>query len=1336
MILASVTYAQTGKLFNTDKRLSSDFVSDIYQDHDGFLWISTRNGLNRYDGYNFKIFKKGNAGCDGMKSNYINTVMQSRDKILYIGSHKGLQTYSNDRFQDVKLINTAGEEVISFVSCFAERKDGTMLVGTSGNGLFVMTGKDEAHTFKPLGELTGIKKVFESSDNTLWVLSENQGVIAMKGNKKTHYFNGEDMKSSALAICEDKRGNIYIGTYSHGLYVKTKNGNEFKHLDATGDLLIQALYTCQNGDILLGLDGNGMAILGPNNNITWNPYYSHEINLHKAKVNAIIEDNSGNIWFGMLQKGVFMQSEKPVVFGYNGFKLGNRNLIGDYCVSSTLIDSRGRSWIGTDMDGVYLLDNNHNLVTHITDMPKTIIAMAEDKDGRIWTGAYVNGLGYIDPDTYIYNKVELNVAQRPHIFDIKLDSHGNLWIATMGDGLIKYNPSTGNTRQYKADKKATSNRKVNSLVNAYINQLALSKDMQKLYVATTMGLCCLDIARDSWLTTFKENVLHFGKNIRTIKETNGKYLWYGTDNGLIKRDIATGKTVSLTRNDGLPGNGIASITKDKANNIWVATDHGLCLMNENTNEVKSCFYVEDGLQSNEFSDNAASLGGDGSILLGGTGGITWFDPKNIKIGKWQAKVQLTNLIVNGIAIVPGYKSGIYTTTDKPVMASDVFELAYDDNTFSIQLSTLTYDAPEHIAYSYSINNEDWTTLPTGQNEINFSHLPPGIYKFKIKAEKNDLESEIKEFSIKIHSPWYHSTLAYLIYLAFIVFIIYQYIQYYKRKEHDKRLIQKHKHAEDMNEAKIRFFMNISHEIRTPMTLIMAPLMSLLKEDHDPKRTGAYLTIKRNAERILHLISQMMDLRKIEKGMMRMRMRETDIIGFVNDICNMFKYQAKAKMIDFNFIHDDDKLPVWIDLSNFDKVLVNLLSNAFKYTPIKGQIDIIVYHDDKNVTIEVCDNGEGIPNDRLDKIFERFYQSENHTNSRHMGTGIGLDLTYQLVQMHHGSITAKNNENGKGSTFTVVIPLGNSHLSPDEIINTEVNETEQNQVVDILKEAYDFQEETEKELGGAKEIQRATTKRNKPLITIVEDDMEIRQYLMQELKDIFKVTAYENGQEALAGILKEIPDIVLSDVMMPLMDGNTLCTKLKQNIRTNMIPMVLLTAKSSDEEILEGLEVGADAYIVKPFNIDIMRRTLLNLVASRNMMRNKMEGMETQEKNVENVEMKTADSKLMEKVMKIINANMNNADMSIDSIAQEAGLSRVHFYRKMKTLTNQSPHNFLRNIRMKQAARLFDEGHQNVNEVMYAVGYNNASSFSLSFKALYGMSPKEYVKKIRNDDEKK
>lgn len=1320
--LPLAVHAQIGRLFNTDKQLSSSSALHIYQDYDGFIWVSTRNGLNRYDGYNFKVFRKGENGCDGMKSNYITTVLQRRDKVLFVGNQRGVQTYYNDRFHNFNLIGLNGETVISFVSCLAELKDGTVLIGTSNNGIYKVTNTEQAHRFEALKELQGAKKLYEDSRQRLWIVSEKNGVLSYQNGKKTIWIEEEGLGSVIIDICEDKAGNIYLSTYDKGVWVKDVGSNKFALVPSTEGMNVSALYTCKNGNILIGLDGAGVAIMNPKTRqLTMNPYYSHEVDLRHANVNAFVEDKAGNIWFSMLQKGVFMQPEKPLGFGYTGYKLGNTNQIGECCVTSTMIDNKGNSWVGTDKDGLYVLDRNHNRIRHF-DTPSTVLALVEDPRGGVWVGSYIKGLYYISSDMSSIVPVKVGNFNQLSIFDLVVDRNSNLWIATMGQGLIRYNTITKNIEHFTATEESASNRKKNLLANNYISQMDISADNTKLYLATTMGLCCYDIKKKSWTSTFGENALLYGINIRSVFQSDPNTLWFGTDDGLYKRDMQTQALTRLSYEDGLPDNGIASIMSDNDGQLWVATVHGLCEMNAKTCHVNNCFYVDDGLQSNEFSDGAVAMGPTGQILLGGVSGITWFYPKNIKMQTWKANVQITNLVVNGKDVTSGDESGIYTITDKPVFQSDRFTLCYDDNTFSIQLSTLTYDSPEHITYSYSVNHDEWTTLHPGQNEINFSLMPPGTYKFRVKAIKNNQESKIKEFTIVVRSPWYCSSIAFVVYFAIIAACVYLYIKQRKQKEQDRLMLQEHKHAEELNEAKIKFFMNISHEIRTPMTLIVAPLMTLLKEDKDPRRTGAYITIKRNAERILHLINQMMDLRKIEKGMMKMRMRETDIIGFVEDICHMFEYQSKAKSIKFSFVHEDEHLPVWIDLANFDKVVVNLLSNAFKYTATGGEVAVTVSHDSKNMVLAVRDNGEGIPKDKVDKIFERFYQSDTKTNERHLGTGIGLDLTNSLVLLHHGSITAKNNEEGGGATFTVTIPLGSAHLRDEEKMEITENNRNEDTMSKLLEESYDTVEEHD-----TTDQQAIMPKGKRQSLVVVEDDIEIQKYLVDELSPYFKVSAYGNGQEALVGILKDVPDLVISDVTMPVMDGTTLSTKLRNNINTNTVPVVLLTAKSSDEDKLAGLETGADAYIVKPFNIDILKRTILNLINSRNMMRNKLSGNESQEDKVENLDIQTADSKLMERVMKVVNSNLGNADLNVDFIAREVGLSRVHFYRKMKTLTNQSPHSFIRNIRMKQAARLFDAGHQNINDVMYAVGFSNTSSFSSAFKAVYGVSPRDYIK---------
>lgn len=542
----------------------------------------------------------------------------------------------------------------------------------------------------------------------------------------------------------------------------------------------------------------------------------------------------------------------------------------------------------------------------------------------------------------------------------------------------------------------------------------------------------------------------------------------------------------------------------------------------------------------------------------------------------------------------------------------------------------------------------------------------------------------------------------------------------------------------MGEAKIKFFMNISHEIRTPLTLIITPLLSLIKEDKEPHRQGIYEIIRKNSERILHLINQMMDLRKIDKGQMVMHMCETDMVAFVNEGYELFRQQAMTKNIDFEYQHDTETLPVWIDRNNFDKVITNILSNAFKFTPSGGHVLLSLTHTGHHAYISVKDSGIGIPKDKLETIFQRFYQSASDPNDRNIGTGIGLDLTRSLVELHYGSISARNNEGEKGSKFDhgseflIRIPLGKDHLKPEEIVEEQKVEEEQTQELANIQQMEQEEMETEKDFNNAPAASLQTNKGTKSEIVIVEDEEDIQEYLKSQLSDDFKVRTYPNGKVALSEILKNKPDLIISDIMMPEMDGNTLCTKLKTNINTNDVPIILLTAKSREEDQLEGLETGADAYILKPFNMDILRRTIINLLTIRRTLRNKFSGNESQEHKIEQKEMLSPDDNLMQRVMNVINENLGDSDLSVDSIAQKVGISRVHLHRKMKELTNQTPHSFIRNIRLQQAAKLLKEGKQSITEVMYTCGFSNAASFSTMFKNLYGCSPREYMNNAQND----
>ena len=1317
--------AQTGKLFNADNQLSSNFANQVFQDRDGFIWVATRNGLNQYDGYKFRIFKKEDEES-GLSSNYINCITQSKNGTIFIGNNYTIQDYDGATFHDYDLRGADGKQVRTYVNAIMQLRNGDMVACTSGYGIVKL---NEDHTGSPMNDLTQgqnyIRHLLEDSQGRFWIISENEGMTLVEGRRRTKFFTDEEQKSMLREIKQDKDGHIYIAVRGKGIYRYDERARSFTNAPSTRGLAINTFTIKTNGELLLGCDGQGLIVYVPTDgSLRRNPFYSSGMEMEKAKVTSIVEDRNRNIWMCLLHKGLFMQPRAKMDFGYMGYKMGDRNIIGSNCVTSTLIDREGRVWIGTDKDGLYQTDMSTMAARHLTQCPTTILTMAEDALGHIWLGSFAEGLGWLDPNTGSWHQEDLGLGRQGSVFGLAAASNGDVWIAAMGPGILRYNVKTKKLKRFVMQKGADNDRKMNSLANNFISKVYLSEDEKKLFVATSVGLCCYDIEKDSWVNTFNGNCANYGTFSRCVYADHSGRVWLGTNDGLYYYNMKTHKDGYYTTQDGLPANGIASIIADKQGNLWLGTDMGLSCFNPDKG-TSTNYYVDNGLQSSEFSDGAVCVS-NGSILMGGTGGITWFNPADLKPQPWKANVNLTGITVGNMQVAPGLKSGIYTITDSIVINSERFDLCYDDNSFTLHFSTLSYENPEHIVYLYSINGDEWTRLQPGTNEITFSHMQSGTYKFRVKAVNNQQETEPITFMVKIHSPWYASAWAYLFYLILAGLAVYAYLNYRKRKEQDHLRLQEHIHAEEMSEAKLRFFMNISHEIRTPMTLIMTPLLSLMKEDHDPTRRNVYEIIKRNADRILHLINQMMDLRKIDKGLMAMHMRETDLVGFVGDVHELFGHQAKAKNITLKFIHDSDTLPVWIDRQNFDKVVMNVLSNAFKYTPPGGHVVIRLTHDDQKATLSIKDSGEGIPADKLQKIFERFYQSVNSVNDRNIGTGIGLDLTRSLVELHHGTISARNNDDGPGSEFIITLPLGNSHLKPDEMLtDKEIAQEPKNEVWGPSGEALGTAETAEED--NSQQGNDVPMTRRQLKMVIVEDDDEIADYLSAEFSNEYSIERFVNGKEALPTILQEIPDIVLSDIMMPEMDGNTLCSRIKSNVNTNHVPVILLSAKNREEDKLEGLETGADAYIVKPFNMDILRRTIYNLINARKVMRYKFTGNESQEDKVEEVKMKSPDEKLLERVMAVINRNISNSDLSVDMIAQEVGISRVHLHRKMKELTNQTPHDFIRNLRLKQAANLLSSQHHNVTEVMYACGFSNTASFSTMFRKFYGMSPRDYMK---------
>ena len=957
------------------------------------------------------------------------------------------------------------------------------------------------------------------------------------------------------------------------------------------------------------------------------------------------------------------------------------------------------------------------------------MCMYEDTNGDFWLGTYTRGLAKLNRRT---GECEYPLpVDNEKIFSITEDRHKNLYIATFGSGFYQYNLVTKELKHYESSKDETGDLTRNELANDWVNYIFCDSEGM-IWLGHYKGISCFNPVNESFINYRKVNTLVEDRVGYVVQEDHAGNIWAGTTDGLYCFNKKTDELTCFTVADGLPNNVICGICEDEEHNMWISTYMGICKYDAKTGRYIN-YYAGDGLQGNEFTHGAFYKDEAGKVYFGGINGITYFQPSSIESVLKDAKVWITDFSIFNQPVRKNTRSGRHTVIYTSVPDANMFQLAHYDNTFSIVFSTLQYNNPEQISYQYKIEelSNQWLSTEPGVNRVTYNNLLPGKYTFHVRALSHGNLSEIRTVKILITPPWYEMWWAYCIYAFLFGLLVLGIVNYILSRMRHRREIMKREHAEQLNEAKLQFFINISHEIRTPMTLIINPLEKLLAEKKGGEVQKTYLMIYRNAQRILRLINQLMDIRKLDKGQMFMKFRETDMVGFIDDVMLTFDYMARKKKIHFSFEHVMPQLKVWVDMNNFDKILMNIFSNAFKYTPEQGEITVTLSTGRDSTRrdplkeyfeITVTDNGIGLDREKIERIFERFYQIDNDVTKSNFGTGIGLHLSRSLVELHHGIILAENREDAPGSRFIIRIPLGSAHLRTDELEDVEAVITPH--TVWVKPEKTDLEGAFEEEED--EESKKAGKSKNRMRILIVEDEEEILSYLKEELEGDYRIMTRKNGREAYDTILADTPDLVISDIMMPEMDGLSLCRKIKQNTNVNHVPVILLTAKSKPEDTMEGMATGADAYMVKPFNTELLKSTIANLIANRKLLKSKFSGAQQQEDKVQKLSMKSADEILMSKIMKVINENLSNPDLNVEMLAANVGLSRVHVHRKLKELTNLSARDFIKNIRLQQAAALLKEKKLTVSEVAYATGYTNLSHFSSSFKEVHGMSPKEYM----------
>ncbi|MCD8281932.1 MAG: response regulator [Prevotella sp.] len=1320
-----VVSGQSVRVFTADEGLSCTLLNDVCVDRDGIIWIATENGLNRYDGVKLTVYKNRPGDEHSLAHNYVRTLFTDRDGRFFVGTYNGVQLYdpASDTFSAPARFKD-NSTLKNYITGIIQRRSGEIWV--SGNVMCRLEITDEGLYYDRL-ELSAptsfIETMMADGEDNIWFSKEGYGVYRLGADGHIKSFPISKDLPFIIKLCTDKEGNVYGGSPRNGAYRYDRKTDKFIPLAGGGsrDFPVKTIFPAGGDAIYIGTDGNGMKVYdGKTRRLTDYIFEDDSFATSNLKVHAVCRDNTGNLWIGIYQKGVLMIPPRRSGFRYWGSKSVSKDFIGDCCVTAVYCDAKGTTYVGTDNDGLYVISKDCAVRRHYmhtgdpSSVPAIIVSVFEDSRGRIWLGSYADGAAWFDPATgrctHIEELRDEGGKQARNIYGFAEDKRGRVWIATMGNGLYSYDPSARRITHYPD----TDN---------WIGCIYYSQAKNRLYLGTYNGMCVVnpDSPADEPRFVLHQSIVY------SFCEGHDGHIWAGTSEGLLGWDAKTDSLEHYTADDGLCNNMVYAVREGDDGYLWISTSNGMSRFQPATKKFIN-YYAGDGLQGNEFSKNASFRDSEGRLWFGGVNGITWFNPLEITTATRKRQVRITDFYLFGKPVRKGVKSGGKDIIDCPVYNAETFRLAHNDNAFTIEFSTVELDNTDRIIYEYSMNDDRWIALPHGINRISFSGLSPGRYRFRVRASDGMTVCAAKEIVIRIDRPWWSAWWAWVVYIILIlaaaVFITGQ----IRRRLSDRRERLRLLRAEQLGEAKLQFFINISHEIRTPMTLIISPLRQLMERDGDEKRQRAYGTIYRNAERILNLVNQLMDIRKIDKGQMRLRFKEVNIVSVLSDIYAAFSDIAEEKHISYTFRNNaSDPLPLWIDPAHFDKIIVNILSNAFKFTPDGGSIEVALRRADYPLTdeplrsvaeITVTDSGTGIDALELERIFDRFYQTENNTG--HNGTGVGLHLTRSLVRLHHGVVFAENLPEGQsGCRFTVRLPLGCGHLREDEIEKEGSADAPENKETGTNPN-------TPPVLTPLSKDGTAGASRTHRRILIAEDDDDIRLYLKQELEDMYVIEECVNGKEALESVFLHVPDLIISDVMMPEMDGLELCRRIRQNIRLNHIPIILLTAKAGEEDNIEGLDTGADAYITKPFNLEVLRHTIKNLLSSRALLRTIYSGRQRSgEEKLEKITAQSPDDRLMERIMKTVNAHLADPDLTVETIASEVGISRVHLHRKLKELTNQTTRNFLKNIRMKQAATLLAEKKHSISEVAGLVGYSNLSTFSTCFKSLYGVSPSAY-----------
>jgi signal transduction histidine kinase/ligand-binding sensor domain-containing protein/DNA-binding response OmpR family regulator len=1360
-----VVFAQNNKYqfsqLNRSNGLSNNQVNVVFKDSEGFIWFGTAAGLNRYDGYTFKVFKHNVYDKKSLNDDFVTSIFEGPGKKLWVSTRGGYCFYDPETEQfssDISLM-TSSLKLPGYPN--------VSKIIRSGNGEFWFVCPDSGlYRYNELNKTTRryyrhhsggslfsnfIADIARDAAGNIWIEYRN-GVVEMldaKQNRiayRTDIFNkAVNNKDGYYSITVDKDGDLWLynpNFDSSACYYSPSSGAFRRITDQSAGAklksnIITNIIQADDGLIWIATDHGGINVLNKKN-FTITYLLNREDDAKSLSHNSVTlyKDDSGIMWAGTFKEGVSYYHKNIIRFPlYRHFSSDSKSLSFED-VNKFVEDKNGNLWIGTNGGGLIYFNRKTGSFKQYKSEPGNpnslsndiIISLCIDHDQKLWIGTYFGGLDCFDGKKFIHYKHDDKVAGSiadNRVWSILEDSSNRLWIGTFAGGL----------QIFEREKKIFSSPfKQTDIRSPYI--ATLFEDRKgNIWVGGYLGIDVI----------LKKNgkIIHYGtdnkdthslisNSTNCITQDSRGLIWIATREGVSIVNPQTGFIRSLTAKNGLPDNTIMDILEDNQGKIWVSTANGLSRVTFIQKQAPYTFRFEnfdetDGLQGKEFNTRAALKTSKGELIFGGGHGFNIFDPLTIHANIYRPRLVFTDFLLFNKSITANEEVNGHVVLSKAISATHELTLTHSENVFTIEFAALNFFNPNKVKHQYMMEgfDKDWLDAGNAIRKATYTNLDGGDYTFKVRAisQEGKWDPDYITLKIKVLPPFWKSTIAYLIYVMLLAGILFfmrrrgiqkirRQFEVEKEKQEAKLLVeherQEARRMHELDMMKIKFFTNVSHEFRTPLSLIMAPVDKILKNTEAVEQRYQLQLINRNAKRLLNMVNQLLDFRKMEVQELRLHARNGDIISFIKEMVYSFSDVAEKKHIRLVFDSEIQSLAINFDHDKIERILFNLLSNAFKFTPDEGHVSVLLAIIEKTagkllLEIKVIDTGIGIPPDKQDKIFERFFQNEVPGSMVNQGSGIGLSITKEFVKLHNGEISVES-EAGRGSCFTISLPVD---LMAEEQIPANKTNTP---VPAMTDEAW---------------VQAGNGNTTKKLtVLLVEDNEDFRFYLKDNLSDTFNIIEAANGREGWQKSLALHPNLVVSDISMPEMNGIDLCRKIRNDKRTSHIPVVLLTAVTGEEQQLQGLETGANDYLTKPFNFEILMSKLKNILAMQEDMR------KTYQKQLDvkptEVVTESFDEAFIKKAVQLIEKNIDNADFSVEELSSELFVSRVTLYKRALALTGKSPVDLIRSIRLKRAAQLLESSQLTISQISYKVGFKSQKYFVRCFKAEFNCLPSAYV----------